>query len=70
MGLIIKEKKELTLQSIKDCIAFDKTDLLYTSLSGMCDCWYGIEKQKGLDEKQALSVVLNNLSKEMLKFSC
>lgn len=35
----------------------------------MCDCWFGLEKQKGVTDEDAAQVVLDNLGKKILEMS-
>lgn len=62
-------KFTLTLEAVKNCIGFEKGSGLHTSLSGMCDCWFGIEKSKGATDEAAARVALDNLGNHMLKMS-
>lgn len=57
----------LSLEKVKDCIGFQPGSGLHTSLSGMCDCWFGIEKSKGSTDEDAAKVVLDNLGKVILE---
>jgi len=59
----------LTMDVIKNTIAFgDNNNLTYT-LKALCDCWYGIAKQEGKTEDEALRYTLDKLGEKLLSMS-
>lgn len=64
-----KPLPELTIERVKECIAFPKESGIYVSLSGMCDCWYGIAKNEGKTDEQAATIALDKLGAKMLELS-
>ena len=68
----ISEQKEpfvLTMQAIKDTIAFGENEPITQTLRGLCDCWYGIAIKEGKTESEALQYTLDRLSEKMLSMS-
>lgn len=56
----------LTLDKIKDVIAFPPSSQIHRTLSSMVDCWYGIAKKEGKTEDEALNETLDKLGKQLL----
>ena len=55
----------LTLEKVKNCIGFEPGSPEYISLSGMCDFWFVLEKEKGHTDEEAANVALNNLVRRL-----
>ncbi|GEM_PF-3037716 len=60
---------ELTLDKVKEMIAFDKNSGIYKTLVGLIDCWYATEIQNGKTEEEALLVTLDKLHRAILSTS-
>lgn len=68
----ISEQKEpfvLTMQVIKNTIAFGENEPITQTLRNLCDCWYGIAIQQGKTESEALEYTLKCLGETMLSMS-
>lgn len=59
----------MTLESIKDCLAFEKGSGLHRSLSSLCDAWFAIDKKNGASDADAAKVVMDKLGAELLELS-
>ena len=59
----------LTIEDVKNCIAFPKGEWLHTTLCKMVDVWYAIEKKSGRTDEQAALIALDKLGEQLLKFS-
>ena len=71
MEFISEQKQQfvLTMQVIKDTIAFGENHPITKALHGLCDCWYGIAIQEGKTESEALEYTLDCLGEKMLSIS-
>jgi hypothetical protein len=58
---------ELTLQKVKDCIAFQPP--LKHTLENMVEIWYKIAKRDGASEQEAIMVALDKLGKTLLSWN-
>lgn len=65
----MKKSTSITLDDVKACIGFPKGSLMYSSLAGMCECWFGIENKKGATDEDAANVALDKLGKKMLEMA-
>jgi len=60
-------KFTLTIEKVKECIAFPLGSPLHTDLCGLCDCWFKIEKSKGATDEDAARSTLDMLVAQMDK---
>lgn len=60
---------ELTLDKIKNTVAYDKTSDIYKSFMCFIDCWYKNEISKGKTEQEALDITFKKLGEKIMSFS-
>ena len=65
----MKSKEPLTLDTIKNCIEFDKDSLIYKALISSVNCWYNIALGQGKSEQEALNETFDKLCEKMLSLS-
>lgn len=63
------QKFTLTIEKVKECIAFPAGTPLHTTLCGLCDCWFEIEKSNGSTDEEAARVALDALKEKTVEIS-
>lgn len=59
----------MTLQDVKNIVAFDHSQGIGRSLIGLIDAWYGKAKQAGKSEPQAVEYAFDQLAKTLNKMA-
>lgn len=67
LNIIKKENFTLTLQAVKDCIAFPPESPIFKTLNNACDLWYKDSKREGASDEEAAKYALERLGETMLK---
>lgn len=61
------EKFVLTLEAVKNCIAFPPESPIFKTLNNACDLWYKHSKREGASDEEAAKYALDRLGETMLK---
>lgn len=61
----VKKPYKLTLQDVKNVIAFDHSEGIGRSLVGLVDVWYLIAKKEGKSDEQAAEFALKSLANKL-----
>lgn len=61
------QKFTLTIEKVKERIAFQPGSSLHSNLCGLCDCRFKIEKLKGATDEEAARSTLDMLVAQMDK---
>lgn len=64
-----KEKFTLTIQAVKNCIAFEPETPIFKTLNSACDLWYEHAKKQGASDEEAANYAFERLGETMLKIS-
>lgn len=61
------QKFTLTIEKVKDCIAFPSGSPLHTALCKLCDLRFEVEKLKGATDEEAAKEAFYMLSEKMIE---
>ena len=62
-------KFTLTIEKVKECIAFPPGSPLHTTLCALCDCWFEIEKSKGATDEEAARAAFDGLKEKAFEIA-